>query len=265
MIAPLVMLCSLLASPEQASTQVATQAVGQPRDQIALTLGLQHGTQRDELASPVVYAGLGPLAGVGYERRTERDLLSVELGVTRISATSEITVGSRPRESQIAGRLRVGYQKRMPGSRAGAFEWFAGGALFGDLLGERHRYGGPVPATATHGLAIASLAPTVRAELALGGGRSLSANLGVPVLGLVWRTALDAGLGLGAGSPRVVSPGRLAQADGTVRLSQPLRARATVALEYRIMALSYHDAQRYRRLSHAVAARMSFALGSATR
>lgn len=241
------------------------RAVGQEAPElghrVALAVALGIATQRDERASPVSYSGRGPSLELDYAHRTARSMVEVELGATYTPATSRITAGHRPREDQLAARLRAAYLRRIGEPSRDGVAWFLGATLFGDVFGQDHYYGGPGHTDARSGIAIAALAPTAMAERRFRGGRSITARIGVPVVGLLWRTDLDFDFEERIGGPELVSLERLREAEGSLRLAQRLDRRATLALTYRVLALSYRDPQRYACLRHTLGASISVALG----
>jgi hypothetical protein len=240
---------------------VARAQDASPADnRLLVSTGLAYATQRDQRISPLAYAGAGLFASVGFMRRTERARLEIALAGTRRRATASITHDDRPYERGVMGRLGVGYYRRIAGGAGRRGAWFVGGAAHMELSGTDHHYADMSHQLGSYGFGYLALAPTALWAMRMGPGGEISARLGIPLLALVSRPYFNRGFDITV-PVRVVSLDTFRAASGVVRYAHPLGGRTEALVTYQLSALTYRDAQPYRRLEQALTVSLSLHLG----
>jgi hypothetical protein len=246
--------CSTIAGVARA--QDATPA----DNRLFVSTGLAYAAQRDQRISPLAYAGAGPVASVGFVRRTGRARFEIALAGARRRTTSGITHDDRPYERGVLGRLRVGYYRRIAGGAGRRAAWFVGGAARMELSGIDHHSADMPRQVGSYGLGYLALAPPALWTRPVGREGEISARLGVPLLAVVSRPYFNRGFDITV-PLRVVSLDTFRAASGAIRYAHPLGARTEALVAYRLSALAYQDAQPYRRLEQALTVSLSLHLG----
>ena len=252
----IVLLCvsSLGLAPVRAQTPAANG------NDLAVSLGAVYAAQRDQRASPLSYSGLGPFVELAFTHRAGAALLDVGATVMSARSTSSVTQNNLPYERELATALRVEYYRRIHGGGTSRTAWLLGGAAGAELYATDHHFDDPLQRVGSFGLALLSLGPTVMWEMRVGRGRTLSARVGVPVVGLAWRPYSEFRL-LHNVPHRVVTIDDLRAVHGAIEYRQPLGARVDGSLIYRLSALDVRELQPYARMSQTMLARVSVLLG----
>lgn len=232
-------------------------------NRLSVSGGLAYAAQRDEHASPLSYAGVGPLIDLAFTHRAGAALLGIDLSFASSRSTSSITQGPLPYERQRDAALRVTYYRRVYGGDSHRSTWLVGAASGAEFYASDHHFDDPDQRVGSYGIALLSLAPAVRWEIRLGRG-VLATHLDVPVVALAWRPYAEFQRVRDV-RRRVVTLDALHAAHAAVEYVHPLSSHVDAALTYRVVALEVQETQPYARMSQTLLARLSVRLGGAHR
>ena len=240
----------LLLLPPAARAQAP--AAVRVRSRLVLEVAAAHASVLDPVASPLRYTGAGAGALLGYRRETPGGALelAVELQADRLDSGLSDDAGG-PHEDGAFGAVTARLLRRVagrhdltPGAHGTALLLGAEARL--DLDVRDHFYSLPA-LDFGYGLALATLAPAARLQVARGRAGELRADLAAPLLGVALRPYGDLAYVHGGLHPRLAAPPALAGLGVGIGWAVPLGAtRARLLLDWRLDALRYREADRYR-------------------
>ncbi len=168
----LTLLASLVTSP------VAAQRA------FELGIGGAYRAQRDDLASPLRYAGLGPALRLGYAAEGHRSRFAVVLNAGTARLTSAISTPSMHYARDTRGSLAVEYLRQIGGGRLAVF---AGGRFDASMDVRQHTYDPRTVGDELFADLFGVLEAAGAATLPVGPG-TLSTTLAIPLVSLALRT-----------------------------------------------------------------------------
>jgi hypothetical protein len=229
---------------------------------LEVSLALASVAVLDQTASPVPYGGVEPTLQIGYAALGARSRLAIRVGAAAATLSSNLTEGDLPREEEFRGWVEGEYLRRLRSGPART-SWFVGGALAVRGNRRRHYYAGPTFREESYGFGSVALAPVVAVERRLSSGATVSARLGVTVLGLVVRPYGALRVLSGSSIPlRIAGPDRLQGADFAFAYAQSAGRRVSLTWGYRLLIERLADAQPFRSATQSASLTVAFRLGS---
>lgn len=241
-----------------ASAVFASQAYAQraPLDSGSTLRFAMTGSQearRDDVASPLIYRGVGGGAAVAYTRHT-RDrgelAMSVEARIARLSPSTTV-IRTTPTQTFTGGSAHVAFLRRIPVAQRANLRALIGGDAMLNISGVRHTYADPERTQHGFGLGYAGVGPRMGFR-ASAGRNVLETRLSVPVVALMQRPYADVRLLEQGLDLRLASVDRFRQVNGEIALLRTVTRRIGLGVAYRFDFTRLDDLQPLRTAAHSL-------------